>query len=765
MKLVWIGLLTILICILFVDNKREYFALNVSSSKCGEYIEKQFGKKWSTYTTPQQSVIGDMWRATVPSYTMDSKISDDVGGCVIPTQTLQQYSISDPTTPNDPCSFKDQNNKEIMPNGSKLIPVGKNTDMSHMEQNGCMLPFMNNIIPNDDQNGVFNTIIEKAYTNKELSTATQIKEAEDQTLLLSQQTERIVADNRDKSVRLQRYNTDNTRLNAKIDENQRIIDQNNISIADDNTNLASLNILIDKNKKSRYDINRKSLIRMVMDQKYTKKPIIQKRMSDGNWYTLIMKYTYGMSKKTNFNNDPFLMYDNAYGMNINVDQVVSISPDMLVLDNMMQYRNNPLLDILMAGYSNVTGDSRVVMEVYNDTDRERMSAIEFMHYTDNDYHNWWNSKNINTSDGISETTITSLLTDANRCNFFGGIQGDTNYSRRWFINRDYTGCVNDPGYFCIPYNGNMSSCWDTGYRGMIITARDNAINFGGGGMTPKTIENYHLGTKMLMWMRKDSVRIDPFQELSDNGPLRLIDGISYTIPLQVSNSSDVDCGVSDWTQWSKCGNDGKRSRNRSIIRKRVGSGADCPDLTQIENCPPQDCQVSDWGSWSQCDNNHVQKSTRNVLGQPLYGGAACPSLIQTRNCAVDCQVGSWGPWSGCDNGKSTQTQTRSIIQQPLNGGKSCPSLSQTQNCPQAKLYVDSNYKGKTSSVYPGDYNWIVNAGIPNDSLSSMQIPNGYYITLYQDINFGGKSQTYRGNVSGLIGGWNDVASSFKFHPG
>ncbi|RYE15698.1 MAG: hypothetical protein EOP45_18260, partial [Sphingobacteriaceae bacterium] len=422
-----------------------------------------------------------------------------------------------------------------------------------------------------------------------------------------------------------------------MDKNQKIIDQNNISIADDNQNLASLNLSISSNKKSRYDINRKSQIRMVMDQKYTKKPLIQKRMSDGNWYTLIMKYTYGMSKQTNFNNDPFLMYDNAYGTNINIDQVTNISPDMFVLDNMMQYRNNPLLDILMAGYSNVTGDSRVILETYNDTDRERMSAIEFMHYKSNDYHNWWNAQNLNTSDGISETTITSLLTDAKNCNFFGGIQGDTNYSRRWFINRGYTGCANDPGYFCIPYNGNMPSCWDTGYRGMIITARDNAINFGGAGMTPKTIQNYHLGTKMLMWMRKDSIKDDPFQELSDSGALKLIDGISYTLPLQVPNT-DVDCGVSDWSSWSTCGTDNNQSRTRSVIRKKVGNGADCPSLTQTQACPPQDCKVSDWSSWSGCDNNHVQKSTRNIIQQPLYGGATCPSLTQSRNCAVDCAV-------------------------------------------------------------------------------------------------------------------------------
>lgn len=763
MKLILILLLTLTILVLLVKYNKENFTLNVLSNKCSDYIENQFGKKFTSYTNPQQSVIGDMWRATVPSYTMDNKISDDIGGCVIPTQILQQYSISDPSS-SDPCSFKDENSKDIMPNGSKLIPVGKNTNSPNIEQNGCMLPFMNDIIPNDDQNGVFNTIIAKAYMNKEISTAKQIKEAQDQTDLLSKETDRIMADNKNKTSRLQKYNTENVQLNTHIDNNQRIIEKNSFAIKQNNDNLASLNLSISKNKKSRYDINRNSQIRMVLDIKYSNKPIIQKKMSDGNWYTLIMKYTYGMSKQTNFNNDPFLLYDNAYGTNINVDQVTGSSPDMFILDNTLQYRNNPLLDILMASFSGVNGDSRVIMETYNDTDRERISAIEFMHYTYNDYHNWWNAQNLNTSDGVSETTITSLLSDAKNCNFFGGIQGDTNFTRRWFINRNYTGCANDPGYFCIPYNANMPACWDTGYRGKIITARDNPINFGGNNLNPQTIPNYHLGTKMLMWMRKDSIKNDPFQDLSDNGNLRFVDSISYTLPLQINNN-DRDCGVSDWSQWTSCDPQGMQSRTRSIIRKKSGGGADCPDLSETRLCPPQDCVVSDWGPWSGCDINNIQKSNRTVVQQPRFGGASCPSLTQTRNCTVDCIVGPWGTWSGCDNGKSTQTQTRSIIKPPANGGAPCPSLSQTQNCPQAKLYVDNNYKGKTSSIFPGDYNWIVNAGIPNDSLSSMQIPNGYYITLYKNINFSGSSQTFRGNVASLSGGWNDVTSSFKFHPG
>lgn len=755
--------LILIIIIIILRYKVEYFTLNVTHNKCSDYIEKLFGQKWSNYTASQQSVIGDMWRGTITTDTIDGTISDDIGGCVIPTQIIPQYLISDPSG-NNPCSFKDETGNNIMPNGTSLIPVGQNTSMPSVDQNGCMMPFMNDIIPNNDSNGTFNAIIKKAYTNKELTTANQIKEAEERTKILKEETDRITENNMKKSKKLQDFNTSNITLQTSINSMNNTINQNQSKINDDSTSLAALNISIIGNQKSRFKINRNSQLRMVKEKTFTNKPIIQKKMSDGNWYTLIMKYTYGMSKQTQFNNDPFLLYDNAYGTNINIDQISNYSPDMFIQDSLQQYRNNPMLDILMASKGGVIGDSRVIIEVYNDKDRERMSAIEFMHFQTNDYHNWWNANNLNMSDGISETTITGLIGDAKNCNFFSGISGDTNYQRRWFINRGYLGCQNDPGYFGIPYNGGMTNCWDAGYRGMIITARDNAISFGGSGPDKKTIQNYHLGTKMLMWMRKDNIKIDPFQELSDATDLKLMNNINYSLPTQ-NIPNDTDCGVSDWTSWSACDNTGNQTRNRSIIRKRTGGGADCPNLSDTQKCQPQDCKVTPWSSWSTCDNNGIQTQSRTIISGPQNGGNNCPPLSQTQNCQINCKVGDWGPWSTCDNGKQNKTQNRSIIQQPLNGGASCPPLTQTQNCPSALLFKDCNYKGTTSRVYPGDYSWIENVGMPNDSLSSMQIPNGYYIVLYKDANYKGQSNTYRGNISCLSGGWNDVASSFKFHAG
>ena len=59
----------------------------------------------------------------------------------------------------------------------------------------------------------------------------------------------------------------------------------------------------------------------------------------------------------------------------------------------------------------------------------------------------------------------------------------------------------------------------------------------------------------------------------------------------------------------------------------------------------------------------------------------------------------------------------------------------------------------------------------NDKISSIQIPPGKMLVIYQDANFGGESLTLTENVvdlrtiigPGPDGTWNDVVSSFKIY--
>jgi hypothetical protein len=74
------------------------------------------------------------------------------------------------------------------------------------------------------------------------------------------------------------------------------------------------------------------------------------------------------------------------------------------------------------------------------------------------------------------------------------------------------------------------------------------------------------------------------------------------------------------------------------------------------------------------------------------------------------------------------------------------------------IYVHANYGGAYARVHPGC--WTVNQmGIPNDSMSSVYVPTGMKITLYQNDVFQGSSVTFTSSQAGLDGTWNDRPSS------
>jgi hypothetical protein len=80
------------------------------------------------------------------------------------------------------------------------------------------------------------------------------------------------------------------------------------------------------------------------------------------------------------------------------------------------------------------------------------------------------------------------------------------------------------------------------------------------------------------------------------------------------------------------------------------------------------------------------------------------------------------------------------------------------------LYADANFKGLSASVLPGTYNTMSQAGFSDNNLSSLFLPPGYRVVLYEFENFGGKSYTISTTKSGFsISGWNDKTSSIKVY--
>lgn len=86
-----------------------------------------------------------------------------------------------------------------------------------------------------------------------------------------------------------------------------------------------------------------------------------------------------------------------------------------------------------------------------------------------------------------------------------------------------------------------------------------------------------------------------------------------------------------------------------------------------------------------------------------------------------------------------------------------PTPSTTSTVEKVGLFSDCDFKGKSQLLGPGKYDINIES---NDSVSSLKIPNGRHIQLFEHYNFLGKSITYSSDVSCLNSEWNNMASSF-----
>lgn len=87
-------------------------------------------------------------------------------------------------------------------------------------------------------------------------------------------------------------------------------------------------------------------------------------------------------------------------------------------------------------------------------------------------------------------------------------------------------------------------------------------------------------------------------------------------------------------------------------------------------------------------------------------------------------------------------------------------LTYTGGDKKVEFYLDANYSGTKVSLSAGryDYNAMVSAGIKNDALSSVKVPDGYRVTLYNDAGFSGGAKVLLQDTSSL-GSFNDKTSS------
>mmetsp|Transcript_100453 Transcript_100453/g.279728 ORF Transcript_100453/g.279728 Transcript_100453/m.279728 type:complete len:1521 (-) Transcript_100453:417-4979(-) len=161
-----------------------------------------------------------------------------------------------------------------------------------------------------------------------------------------------------------------------------------------------------------------------------------------------------------------------------------------------------------------------------------------------------------------------------------------------------------------------------------------------------------------------------------------------------------DCGLSEWSEWSKCDSPTDQSyRTRELIQEPRNGGESCSGETQ-ETRPcgggptPTPCEFSDWQSWTDCsatcgEGRHTRM--RKVLTEAAHNGDACKgTTLETQACIAaepcpsqDCAVGDWSDWSMCDSGFHPQRyRAREVLQPAIGTGRQCANaLKETDGCP------------------------------------------------------------------------------------
>jgi hypothetical protein len=121
--------------------------------------------------------------------------------------------------------------------------------------------------------------------------------------------------------------------------------------------------------------------------------------------------------------------------------------------------------------------------------------------------------------------------------------------------------------------------------------------------------------------------------------------------------------------------------------------------------------------------------------------------------SVSCFGSDWN-----DQAASIIVEAESNYNTGDNYNNNHPVYPSYGNGRQVILFEDCSMRGAQVVLNPGRYN-MNELGIRNDALSSMRIPNGIRVVLYEHPDFRGKSQAFYSNTYCLNADWNDKTSS------
>lgn len=77
------------------------------------------------------------------------------------------------------------------------------------------------------------------------------------------------------------------------------------------------------------------------------------------------------------------------------------------------------------------------------------------------------------------------------------------------------------------------------------------------------------------------------------------------------------------------------------------------------------------------------------------------------------------------------------------------------------IYEHCDFRGKSQTLRPGEYRSLRDAGFGNDSVSSIRVPRGGEVVIYQDDNFRGSYARLDRDIRCFDKQWNDEASSIS----
>jgi len=159
----------------------------------------------------------------------------------------------------------------------------------------------------------------------------------------------------------------------------------------------------------------------------------------------------------------------------------------------------------------------------------------------------------------------------------------------------------------------------------------------------------------------------------------------------VGKQCTVECDdtcpeIPDASEVYECG--GWQEIYRKVVVRETSEtpcGLNCPALTRTKKCNqkkcPVNCGMSEWSGWSKCTadcEGGVRSHTRSLMVKPKNGGLSCNTneeteACNTMSCDRDCRLARWNTWSPCSVacGGGLQSRAKHVLI-PTRGFGKCP---------------------------------------------------------------------------------------------